>query len=205
MISFVRHGETALNRDGRLQGRVDAELSARGLEQVARLATRLSAWEITGVYSSPLTRARQTATAIAAVAGCEVEIDDRLIELDYGEWDGLPLSEIRPKRGASQFADPNFAPPGGESLVAVQARVEAFCRDRLAAGTGERGDADNSEGRVIAVSHVSPIKAAVTWALGVDERVALRMRLGLASITTIGAAPNGGGYLASFNDDAHLL
>jgi broad specificity phosphatase PhoE len=199
MISFVRHGETALNREGRLQGRVDAELSARGLEQVARLATRLSTWEIRRVYSSPLTRARQTATAIAAVAGCEVEIDDRLIELDYGEWDGLPLAEIRPTRGGSQFADPTFAPPGGESLVAVQARVEAFCRDRL-----DRGG-DTEPGRVIAVSHVSPIKAAVTWALGVDARVSLRMRLGLASITNIGAGPNGGGYLASFNDDAHLL
>ena len=66
MISFVRHGETALNRDGRLQGRVDSELSARGLEQVARLATRLSTWEITSVYSSPLARARQTAIALSA-------------------------------------------------------------------------------------------------------------------------------------------
>jgi broad specificity phosphatase PhoE len=57
---------------------------------------------------------------------------------------------------------------------------------------------------VVAVSHVSPIKAAVVWALGVDERAALRMRLGLASITDIGSAPNGGGYLSSFNDTAHL-
>jgi broad specificity phosphatase PhoE len=198
MISFVRHGETALNRDGRLQGRVDSELSPRGLEQVARLATRLSEWEIAAVYSSPLARARQTAMAIAAVSGCEVEIDERLIELDYGEWDGLPLSEIRPKRGASWFADPNFAPPGGESLVAVTQRVEAFCVDRLT------GDGAATDGRVVAVSHVSPIKAAVAWALGVDERATLRMRLGLASISDIGSAPNGGGYLSSFNDAAHL-
>lgn len=195
MISFVRHGETALNRDGRLQGRVDSELSVHGLEQVARLVTRLSNWEITSVYSSPLTRARQTATAIAAVAGCEVEIDERLIELDYGEWDGLPLSEIRTQRGTSWFADPTFAPPGGESLVAVTERVAAFCHEHLAGG----------DGRVVAVSHVSPIKAAVAWALGVDERATLRMRLGLASITDIGSAPNGGGYLASFNDAAHLM
>jgi broad specificity phosphatase PhoE len=194
MISFVRHGETALNRDGRLQGRVDSELSARGLEQVARLTTRVSAWEITAVYTSPLTRARQTAIAIAAVAGCEVEVDERLIELDYGEWDGMALADIRPQRGVSSFADPNFAPPGGESLAAVQARVAEFCTDRLSSG----------DSRVIAVSHVSPIKAAVAWALGVEERATLRMRLGLASITEIGAAPNGGGYLASFNDAAHL-
>jgi broad specificity phosphatase PhoE len=195
MISFVRHGETALNRDGRLQGRVDSELSARGLEQVARLATRVSEWEITAVYSSPLARARQTAIAIAAVGGCEVEVDERLIELDYGEWDGMALADIRTKRGESWFADPNFAPPGGESLAAVQARVAEFCTDRLS------GD----DGHVIAVSHVSPIKAAVAWALGVEERATLRMRLGLASITDIGAAPNGGGYLSSFNDAAHLL
>ena len=194
MISFVRHGETPLNRDGRLQGRVDVDLSPRGLEQVARLATRLSSWEITSVYSSPLARARQTAIAIAAVAGCEVEIDERLIELDYGDWDGLPLAEIRTKRGTSWFADPTFAPPGGESLVDVTKRVESFCTDRLVTG----------DGRVIAVSHVSPIKAAVAWALGVDERATLRMQLGLASITEIGARPNGGGYLASFNDAAHL-
>jgi broad specificity phosphatase PhoE len=195
MISFVRHGETAYNRDGRLQGRADIELSARGLEQVARLATRLAPLEIAAVYSSPLRRARQTAIAIAAVSDCEVEIDDRLIELDYGEWDGLPLSEMRSKRGASQFADPNFAPPGGESLVAVTARVEAFCRDRLV-------DAD---AHIVAVSHVSPIKAAVCWALGVDERASLRMQLGLASITEIGSRSNGSGYLASYNDAAHLL
>jgi broad specificity phosphatase PhoE len=194
MISFVRHGETALNRDGRLQGRVDSELSARGVEQVARLATRAAAWEISTVCTSPLTRARQTATAIAAVAGCEVEVDERLIELDYGDWDGMALADIRPKRGESWFADPNFAPPGGESLAAVQARVAEFCTDRLGSG----------DGRVVAVSHVSPIKAAVAWALGVEERATLRMRLGLASITDIGAAPNGGGYLASFNDVAHL-
>ena len=193
MIAFVRHGETPHNREGRLQGHVDLELSARGLEQVARLAERLSGWEIASVYSSPLRRARQTATAIAAVSGCEVEIDDRLIELDYGEWDGLPLAEIRPKRGESWFADPNFAPPGGESLVAVTKRVESFCRDRLVA-----------DDRVVAVSHVSPIKAAVAWALGVDERATLRMQLALASITEVGARRDGGAYLASFNDAAHL-
>ena len=76
----------------------------------------------------------------------------------------------------------------------MTARVESFCTDYLVAG----------DERVVAVSHVSPIKAAVAWALGVDERATLRMQLSLASITTVGARPNGGGYLASFNDAAHL-
>jgi len=77
--------------------------------------------------------------------------------------------------------------------VAVTARVESFCRDRMVPDT-----------RIVAVSHVSPIKAAVIWALGVDERVTLRMQLGLASITTIGSRPNGRGYPITFNDAAHL-
>jgi broad specificity phosphatase PhoE len=194
MISFVRHGETAHNRDGRLQGRVDLELSERGAGQAALLARRFAGKTVTHVFSSPLRRARQTAAGIAEVCGVDVEIDDRLVELDYGDWDGRLLSEIREERGTSWFADPNFAPPGGESLVAVTARVESFCRDRIA----------DSDGRVVAVSHVSPIKAAVAWALGVDERATLRMQLGLATITKIGVRPDGSGYLVSFNEAAHL-
>ena len=194
MISFVRHGETPHNREGRLQGRVDLELSERGLDQADRVAGRFARSPVAHVYSSPLVRARQTAAAIAAVCGCEVEVDDRLIELDYGEWDGKPLSEMRTPRGELWFADPTFAPPGGESLVDVTRRVARFCEERLSVD-GEH---------IVAVSHVSPIKAAVAWSLGVDERPTLRMHLGLASITTIGARSGGAGYLTSFNDVAHL-
>jgi broad specificity phosphatase PhoE len=193
MISFVRHGETALNRDGRLQGRVDSELSDKGLEQAARLASRFKATAVTRLIASPLLRARQTAAAIAEVCGVAVEIDERLVELDYGEWDGRALAEMRPTRDATSFADPSFSPPGGESLLDVSARVASFCADRLVA-----------DQRVLAVSHVSPIKAAVAWALGVDERATLRMQLVLASITNIGARPDGTGYLVSFNETAHL-
>jgi broad specificity phosphatase PhoE len=194
MIDFVRHGQTAHNRDGLLQGRVDLELSERGLAQAERVAARYAGASIARVVSSPLRRARQTAAAIAAVTGCVLEIDDRLLELDYGEWDGRPLAEIRPERWAAWRADPNFAPPGGESLVEVTARVAEFCTELLA-----------HDDRIVAVSHVSPIKAAVAWALGVSEGVTFRMQLGLASITTVGARPDGAGYLLSFNDSAHLV
>ncbi len=191
MIAFVRHGETAHNRDGRLQGRADLELSPRGLDQIARLARRYPDGSLTAVFTSPLRRARQTADAIAASCGAPVEVDERLVELDYGEWDGRALAEIAADAWSAWRADPNFAPPGGESLVAVTARVAAFCRDRLA-----------PDGAIVAVSHVSPIKAAVAWALDVDERATWRMQLGLATISTIGARPDGGGYLLSFTAGA---
>jgi broad specificity phosphatase PhoE len=194
LIHFVRHGQTAHNRDGRLQGRVDLELSELGVQQAVLVANRFAGATIANVVSSPLQRARDTAASIAAVVGCDVEVDDRLLELDYGDWDGRPLAEISGARWAQWIADPSFAPPGGESLVSVTARVESFCRDH----------AEAEGGRTIAVSHVSPIKAAVAWALGVDESTTFRMHLGLASITTVGSRPNGGAYLLSFNDSAHL-
>jgi broad specificity phosphatase PhoE len=194
MIHFVRHGQTAHNRDGLLQGRVDVALSEIGRMQAERVANRYVGSTIAAVVTSPLRRARDTAAAIAAVTGCKVEIDDRLLELDYGEWDGRALTEIPGERWAEWIADPNFAPPGGESLVAVTARVVSFCRDHLLP----------DDRHVVAVSHVSPIKAAVAWALGADERVTFRMHLGLASITKIGTRSDGSGYLASFNDGAHL-
>jgi len=193
MISFVRHGETAHNREGRLQGRADLELSARGADQVVRLARRFAAGSLTTVFTSPLRRARQTADALAAVCKAAVELDERLIELDYGDWDGRALADIPADAWSAWRADPDFAPPGGESLVAVTARVADFCRERLAAG-----------GAVAAVSHVSPIKAAVAWALGVDEFATWRMQLGLATVSTIGARPDGNAYLLTFNDGAHL-
>ena len=115
MIAFVRHGETALNRDGRLQGRVDLELSEKGREQAARVATRFAGAPVATVFASPLQRARQTAAAIAEVCGANVEVDDRLIELDYGEWDGKPLAEMRTERGLHWFAD------FGHRLVRVDA------------------------------------------------------------------------------------
>jgi probable phosphoglycerate mutase len=192
VIAFVRHGQTAVNRAGQLQGRADAPLTDAG----ARQAAELGAWFATQpvparIVSSPLLRARATADAIAAAVGIDVETDDRLVELDYGEWDERPLAEIPPSSWAEWRADPHFAPPGGESLLDVTARVVTFCTDTLTASPEEV---------VVAVSHVSPIKAAVCWALGVGVDVSWRMHLDLASVTQIGARGERAPYLASYNE-----
>jgi broad specificity phosphatase PhoE len=189
MISFVRHGQTAVNRDAQLQGHVDAALTPLGEEQAARLGAWFAVLPAPArIISSPLRRARQTAAAIAAAHGLTVTVDERLVELDYGDWDGKPLAEVPANAWAEWRADPTFAPPGGESLVDVSARVISLCLDLVAAGDD-----------VVAVSHVSPIKAAVCWALGTDERASWRMHLDLASVTRVaarGATP----YLASYNE-----
>jgi len=188
MIAFVRHGQTELNRGGRLQGRIDAPLSVLGKEQAAALGQGFASAPVVRVVSSPLQRACGTAAAIAAAHGLTVEVDERLIELDYGAWDGLPLTEVSADDWAAWRRDPEFSPPGGERLADVTARVVAFCADVL------------SSDLVIAVSHVSPIKAAVCGALRVDEMITWRMQLDVASVTRIGRRPDGSPFLAGFND-----
>lgn len=190
MIVFARHGQTALNRSGRLQGRLDAPLSDLGLEQAAKLSLELAGVPVTRIVASPLQRAVQTATAIAEPHGLEVGTDDRIIELDYGEWDGIPLATVPSDAWDEWRADPAYTPPGGESLQAVTTRVAQFLDDAL------------RDGITIAVSHVSPIKAAVCCALRVDERASWQMHLGVASVTRIGARPDGSPYLVSFNEFA---
>ncbi|MGH8983977.1 MAG: histidine phosphatase family protein [Acidimicrobiia bacterium] len=184
MIVLVRHGETAPNRKGLLLGRSDPPLTDRGREQADELARHLAVLEPTAVLSSPLGRAQATAAPIAAVTGCAVDVDDRLVEIDYGEWDGQPLADLTADVVTRWRADADFAPPGGESLRMVGTRVAGLCQERLGREV------------VVAVSHVSPIKAAVTWALGVGDEVAWRMRLDVASITRIAPGP----VLLAFNE-----
>jgi probable phosphoglycerate mutase len=191
MILMVRHGETAANRDRLALGRADPELTERGRTQAAAVAARLGSTSVATVFSSPLGRARETAALIAEVAGTAVVVDERLIELDYGARDGSSFADLPADQLARWRTDPTFAPPGGESLRAVAARVGAFCTEHLDGPT------------VVAVSHVSPIKAAVTWALGADEGLAWRMFLDLASITRI-AGRNGQATLIGYNDIGHL-
>jgi broad specificity phosphatase PhoE len=191
VILFVRHGETAANRARLALGRADPPLTDRGREQARRLAECLVAEGVARVVSSPLLRARETAAAIAAPLARPVEVDERLVELDYGEWDERSFGELPPEELARWHEDASFAPPGGESLLAVGARVADFCREHL----------DGPP--LIAVSHVSPIKAAVVWAMDADPLLAWRMQLDVASISRVGA-PHRGRCLLGFNDVAHL-
>ena len=190
MIAFVRHGQTAVNRAGQLQGRVDAPLTDLGVAQAQAVADVLSVepTRVTRVVASPLCRALDTATPIATAFSLKVEVDDRLVELDYGEWDQRSLRDVAASEWTRWRADPHFAPPGGESLVQVGARVAEFCEERI------------DEDLVVAVSHVSPIKGAVCWALGIDEQATWRMFLDLASITRVGRRAGGPGYLATYNE-----
>lgn len=192
MIVFVRHGETEANRRRLALGRADPPLTERGQHQAEAVAARMRAFEPAVIRTSPLLRARSTADAIARATGAEVVVDERLVEMDYGEWDERGFGDIPAAELARWRTDASLAPPGGESLEAVAERVAGFCTEVVDTGT------------VVAVSHVSPIKAAAIWALGADQLLAWRMFLDLASISRVDARPDGTPYLVSFNDTAHL-
>ena len=144
------------------------------------------------MISSPLQRARETAAAF----GTEVEIDDRWIEVDYGSLDGMPLGQVPAEDWAAWRSDPDFAPPGGESLRALGVRVAAALEDLAT-------HASATERTTVIVTHVSPIKAAMCWALGADDLTAWRLWVAPASITRIGTTPRGG-VVHTFNEIAHL-
>jgi len=191
VIVFARHGQTAPNRDGLVLGRADPELTEEGHRQAARLAAALAGEPVAAILTSPLVRARQTAEAVGAACGVLVAVDERLVEIDWGTWEGRPAGSLAVADVDRWRADEGTAPEG-ESLDSLSHRVESFCVETL-----------EHEGLVVAVSHVSPIKAAAAWALGVDGTVAWRMFLGLASITRVGRGRTSP-VLLSFNETGHL-
>jgi hypothetical protein len=155
MLILVRHGRTEANASGLLLGRLDPELDEVGRGQAAAAAASLAGTRVARVITSPLARTRATAEQIALVAGVPVEVDDRWIELDYGELDGTPLGDVPAEVWAQWRADAAFAPAGGESLV----------------GLGVREPARAGEARPTSTSWScpSPIKAAIVWALVGDD------------------------------------
>lgn len=197
MLVIVRHGRTEANARGLLLGRADPKLDDEGLRQAARLGAGVAGLDVARVVTSPLVRCRASAEAIVAgLGGAEpkVEVDERWIELDYGELDGTPVAEVSPADWARWRSDVDWAPAGGESLAALGHRVRAACDDLAA-------DAEDAD--VVVVTHVSPIKAAVAWALGVGDEVAWRTWVAPASITRIGVS-GARPILRSFNELAHL-
>jgi len=192
MLVLVRHGESTLNAEGRLVGRLDPALTERGEEQARAAGAMLG--PVLEVRHSPLLRTTQTARLLGVEA--PTAIDERAIELDYGTLDGERLVDVDPVLWGRWLTEPTFAPEGGESLADLGRRMEGLVEELFAV----RGEwARSREGDVVVVSHVSPIKAAVAWALGADELVAWRLRLSTGSVTRIDLGPHGP-QLVSFNE-----
>jgi broad specificity phosphatase PhoE len=147
-IILVRHGETAWNASETFRGRKDVPLNDTGVRQAQLLGEYLRDEKIDIIYSSSLQRAVKTAEAIAAPRGLTVNIVKNLDDMDFGEWEGLTLDEVK-DRYEEVYRDWLDTPeqvkiPGGETLADVENRVAPFLQEAVAR---------LGEGKLVLVSH----------------------------------------------------
>ena len=158
-LILLRHGQTDYNIDGRMQGHIDSNLTAEGHDQAAAAAPVLAELAPDRVISSDLRRAVDTAEVVAAACGVPVKFDARLRETHLGHWQGRTVAEIDrdyPGAIAEWRSDPAWAPPGGESRIAVVARSRPVV-DEL-----EAEFADARSETVLLVAHGGMIAGLVT-------------------------------------------
>lgn len=168
-LLLVRHGQTDWNRAGLWQGHADRRLTDTGRAQAGTLADQLAAQReeelragVAGfdhVWVSDLSRAGETAEIIARRLGLGISVDERLRELDVGDWSGRPREEIHSRDAESLLAfeqgDPEIQAGGGESRIEIRLRAQAFVEDRVRHSSGER---------LIVVTHLGVIRALVPGA-----------------------------------------
>lgn len=197
-IILVRHGQTAWNKDERFRGRADLPLDDTGIAQARATAARLADCGATAVYSSPLQRTMMTAQTIADRLGLEVQELDDLIDIDYGEWQGLSAEEaIRndPDLYRRWMDSPHLARfPQGEGLEEVRVRAAKVIKTALMEHTGQT---------IILLSHVVVCRVFVCLVLGIDNSHFWQIGQDTCAINLIGVR-DGKLVLTSLNDTCHL-
>ncbi len=170
-LAFIRHGPTDWNEARLIQGRADRSLSEAGRAAVAQwaLPDELKAFDW---YVSPLSRARETASLLSL----EATVERALIEMDWGEWEGLNSAQIRARYGADEFERRtsrglDLRPHGGESPRELRARIAAWLTGRRAAGMPAG-----------AVCHQGVIRAMLSLATGWDMIAKPPVRLEWAAV-----------------------
>lgn len=148
-LYVARHGKTPWNEQGRVCGKTDVPLTDKGCEQARSLAEKIIGCGITRIIASPLQRALQTAQIVSEVCGAPVFTDSRLIEQDYGVFEGVQHTDPAFLANKRQFASRY---PGGESMMMLAARVYPLL-DELKAGAGDENILIVTHGGVCRVIH----------------------------------------------------
>lgn len=201
-VYLIRHGETLWNREGRCQGATDVPLTEKGYCQAHAIAKVLAEKPLSLILSGPLLRTRETAAIIAESHGLSVETREELREWHQGDLEGLTGPELLANHRAyfeRWFHDPaGAAPPGGETLQALQDRAWPVI-ENLREGA--------LNGPVAVVSHTMTIGTIICAALGLNLAHIHRLKLDVASRSTITFVPFGlfsAWVLTALNDRHHL-
>jgi len=198
-IILVRHGHVEGRSPERFRGRADLMLTAEGLRQAEATAHRIHAnWTPVAVYASPLGRCKATAAAIARPFGLSPVTLDGLVDIDYGEWQGLTPDEVRarwPGPLETWYRAPDWAAiPGGETLQQVLTRTVSALREVIGRHPG---------GTVVLVGHDSVNRVMLLHALGLPVSRYLRLGQDPCAINEIEFSADGFTVL-SMNETYHL-
>ncbi len=184
-LYLIRHGQTAWNKEERIQGTEDVPLDETGVAQAGGLVGRLRGVRLRAVYASPLRRAMQTAQPLAAAAGLTVQADPRLMERNWGVYQGTTRIEAarrHPQVEEELRRTPRAArPPGGESYDDLRLRVDAALREIAASGPGP----------VAVVCHGGTIAAGLQALLGMTGWPRIRFVIYNASVSLVEFTPRG--------------
>ncbi len=201
-VVLLRHGDTKLTPERRFSGvgRGDPGLSETGRDQARRAADSalLQGNTFTEVLSSPMTRCQETAKIVAATLGVSISVDPELREMDFGLWEGMTFDEVQDRYpdDLRRWTQSASVPPTGSS------ETFAALLDRM--GTvAERFASRYAGASVIAVTHVTPVKALVVRALGAPPAALFRMELSSACFSRI-TYTGGEASVRLLNDTSHL-
>lgn len=199
-LYLVRHAQTAGNQKRAFQGLTDADISQGGQAQLEKLAERFAAVAFDRIYTSPLIRAKKTAEAVNRHHGKEIIVNDALVEIDAGDLEGMPFSEVFEKypEDVQRFLNTPeiFEMPGGESMKHVYKRISMAVDDIVRT---------NSGGRVVIVSHGCALQNYLACALGYGQKGISKAPICYnTGVTHIRFTQNALPFIVSLNDASHL-
>ena len=199
-IVLVRHGQTEFNRTDRFRGRIDVPLNETGRWQAERAAAAIrERFRISAIYSSPLSRAMQTAEAIGRASNVDVQSLPGILDFCYGEWEGRAVAEVEqtcPEQYRLFVTAPHRATiPGGESLRSFRRRLASSAEYIAAAHQSET---------VVLVGHRMVCRVLACYLLGLRNADLPRVDMDTASISLFERRPDGWATLL-LNDTCHLV
>lgn len=197
-LYLVRHGQTSWNLEGRTQGNKDSSLTPLGIEQAKKLGEYFRNIELYEIYCSPLKRAYSTAQIIANIKNLDYKLDSRLVEMNFGEWEGLTRLEIKkkyPNGFKTWMEEPHLTNiPAGETIEIAQRRIVEFVNSTIM---------ESNKDTILVISHGTIIRLLLLNVLSMDLKHYYKLKQSNGSINLI-EFRHYGPVLIKYNDTCHM-